>query len=80
MKVLHITDFHYSSDNKLMKDMIDSIIDKIKESNHKFVQEIMILIEIRFILHYMITLTTILNQTKILISFTKKSQILFLIV
>lgn len=36
MKVLHITDFHYSSDNKLMKDMIDSIINKIKESNHKF--------------------------------------------
>ena len=36
MKILHITDFHYSSDNKLMRDMIDSIINKIKESNHKF--------------------------------------------
>jgi len=36
MKILHITDFHYSSESKLMKDMIDSIINKIKESGHKF--------------------------------------------
>ncbi len=36
MKILHITDFHYSSESKLMNDMIDSIINKIKELGHKF--------------------------------------------